>query len=101
MPPNFGSLGCKLMIIALSIAVGLGAAYILCRVLFYDFSDFFEGCGKFLEKLVRGGRGPSRPLTPEYFEDEGWSNGIRFFLYLAFSCGGACLTYYALRKYFG
>jgi len=82
--------------IVLSIAVGLGAAGILYRVLFYDFSDFLEGCGKFLSRRSRW-----QSYTPKYFEDEGWSSGIRFFIFLALSCGSGYLTYYELHKHFG
>jgi hypothetical protein len=89
------------MITTLSILAGLLAACVLYRVLFYDFSDFWQGSGKFMS-LFRGRRSrPAPPLPPEYFEDEGWSSGLRFFLFVAASFGGGYLVYYELQKHIG
>ena len=93
------------MIVALSILVGILAAGISYRILFYDFSDFWDGCGKFTGLFVRRRwiwpRRNSWPPPPEYFEDEGWSSGIRFTLFLALSIGSGYLIYYELHKHFG
>jgi len=94
------------MIITLSIAVGALAAYLGYRMLFYDASDFWEGCGKFVccfSKMKRGlwSRQGPWPPPPEYFEDEGWSSGIRFALFLTLSLGSGFLVYHELHKHFG
>jgi hypothetical protein len=90
------------MIMALSISVGLLAAWLWYRVLFYDSNDFWQGCGKFMSVLTRGrGRRPARPHPPDYFEDEGWSSGFRFLLFAAASFGCGYLVYYELHKHFG
>src|SRR5258706_14683273 len=72
------------MIIAFSILAGLLAAWLSYRILFYDSSDFWDGCGKFTAGLLRSRRRwiwerDEPPSPPEYFEDESWSCGIRFF----------------------
>jgi hypothetical protein len=90
------------MIMTLSIVTGLLAALLWYRVLFYDSSDFWQGCGKFTAGLWRGrGRPPAPPPPPEYFEDEGWSSGFRFLLFAATSFGCGYLVYCELHKHFG
>lgn len=94
------------MIITLSILTGLLAAGLWYRVLFYDSNDFWNGCGKFTANLLRNRRRgiwqpPAPPSAPEYFEDEGWSSGLRFLLFVAASFGCGYLAYYELHKHFG
>jgi hypothetical protein len=76
---------------------GVLVACVAYRILFYDFGDFMRGCGKFLSRGRRW-RGMS---PPDDFEDEGWSNGIRFFLFLGLSAGGGYAAYCGLHKIFG
>ena len=89
------------MIIAATIAIGMLVAWIAYRMLFYDFSDFMEGFGRFLTR-----RGPwpfppsEQPPNPEDFEDEGWSSTFRLLVLVAVSVGCAYLTYSQLHKYF-
>jgi len=71
------------------------------RILFFDSSDFWEGCGKFTAGLLRNRRRwiwqRSEPLPPpEHFENEGWSSGIRFFLFVLVSVGSAYGVYHEL-----
>jgi hypothetical protein len=85
--------------------VGVLVALLGYRILFYDLSDFWDGCRKFASLFARRqrwfpGRDPSHP-PPEYFEDEGWSSGIRFALFLALSIGSGYLLYHELHKHFG
>ncbi len=96
------------MIISISIALGVLVAYIAYRILFYDSSDFWQGCGKFtfgiLDTPRRGKwiwQSTGQQPSAEDLEDEGWSSGIRFFLFLALSCGSGYFTYYELHKHFG
>ena len=95
------------MIVSLSILVGVLTAWLWYRVLFYDSSDFWEGWGKFAAALVRGGRraiwrGPlPSPPPAEHFEDESWSSGIRFLLFVAASVGCGYIAYHELHKHFG
>jgi hypothetical protein len=94
------------MFIVLSIAVGILVAWLSYRILFYDVGDFLEGCGKFTRGLMvflfaRGYRHRRiPPPSAEDLEDEGWSSGIRFFLFLALSCGCGYFTYYEFHKLF-
>src|SRR5712691_1124138 len=90
------------MIITFSILAGLLAAWLSYRILFYDSSDFWDGCGKFTAGLLRRRRRwiwerDDPPSPPEYFEDESWSCGIRFFLFVAASCGSGYFAYYQLH----
>ena len=89
------------MIIALSIVAGVLAAWLSYRILFYDSDDFCEGVVKCLGKS-RGRRmiSPKDP-TPESFEDESWSSGFRFLLFVAVTLGSGCFAYYQLLKHFG
>jgi len=93
------------MIITLSMVVGALAAGLAYRLLFYDFGDFWNGCGKFSSLFTRR-RGWLRRQNnlhppPEYFDDDSWSSGIRFCLFLALSFGGGYFIYYELHKHFG
>ena len=93
-------------VIVVSIAIGVLVAWLLYRVLFYDFADLRDGCVKFFTFFLRGKRRglfsrQIKPPTPEDFEDESWFSGVRFFLLLAFSIGSACLTYSGLHRHFG
>jgi hypothetical protein len=94
------------MTIAFSVVAGILAAWLSYRVLFYDSNDFWEGCDKFTAGLLRSRhrwiwqRGePTSP--PDHFENESWSGGIRFFLFVAVSLGRGYLAYYQLHKHFG
>ena len=93
------------MIIAFSILAGILAAWVAYRILFYDAGDFWEGFDKFITGLGRRGnwKWPRNdpPPTPEQFEDESWSSGIRFFLFVAVSFGSGYFAYYQLHKHFG
>jgi hypothetical protein len=94
------------MIIAISIAVGVAVGWLLYRVLFYDLADFFDGFMKLSTVfLVRRRRWPFAPRskvpTPEDFEDDSWSSGIRFFFFLAGSVGSGYFTYSELQRHFG
>jgi len=94
------------MIISASIVICILAGWVSYRVLFYDSDDFWEGCGKFTGGLLRSRRRwiwqkSEPPPPPEFFEDESWSSGIRFFLFLAVSFGSGYFTYYQLQKYLG
>ncbi len=94
------------MIIALSIISGALAAWLAYRVLFYDSGDFFDGCCKFTFGLLRSRRRgiwqrSDPPLSPEQFEDEGWSSGIRFLLFVAVAVGCGYFAYHELQKHFG
>lgn len=92
------------MILTLSILAGLLSACLWYHVLFYDSSDFRQGCGKFAAGL---GKRRQKAIweqtdfqpTPERFEDEGWSGGIRFLVFLAASFGCGYLVYYELHKH--
>jgi len=91
------------MIIAFSIVAGVLAAWLSYRILFYDSGDFWQGFDKFTASRRRRWiwqRGDPPP-PPEDFEDEGWSSGIRFFLFLAVSFSSGYFAYYQLHKYFG
>jgi hypothetical protein len=93
------------MIIAISIVAGVIASLLSYRVLFYDSDDFWDECGKCTVGLLtrpprRMWRGPD-PLPPEHFEDESWSSGVRFLLFVVASAGLAYLAYYQLHKHFG
>jgi len=87
------------MPITLSVVFGILAGWVSYQILFYDHGDFWLGCGKFLSRMSRR-RGPA-DMTPEHFEDEGWSSGIRFFLFLAVSLGSAYCAYVQWPKHFG
>jgi len=93
------------MIITCSIVVGILVTWLAYRILFYDSSDFWDGCGKLTQGLFRRRRRywPKDALPPlagpEDFEAESWSSGIRFFLFLAVSIGSGCLTYYELHRH--
>ena len=94
------------MIIAVSIVVGVGVGWLLYRVLFYDLADFMDGVVRFFTVfLVRRRRWPFGPRsklpTPEDFEDDSWSSGIRFFFFLALSVGSGYFTYTELQRHFG
>jgi hypothetical protein len=94
------------MITAFSIVVGILAAFFAYRILFYDFSDFGDGIRKFVSlftrkhRWLRFGHDPLHP-PPEYFEDESWSSGIRFALFLVLSIGSGYSFYHELHKHFG
>ena len=94
------------MIVTASIVVGVLVAWLLYRVLFYDLADFLDGFIRlFTVFLVRTRRWPfaprSKPPTPEDFEDNSWSSGIRFFFFLALSVSSGYFTYSELHKHFG
>jgi hypothetical protein len=91
------------MIIAFSILVGVVAAWLAYHVLFYDFNDFCQGFGKFTARRRRRAmwQHSDPPPPPEHFEEEGWSSGIRFFLFLVVSIGCGYFAYYELQKHFG
>ena len=83
------------MIIAASIAVGIGLALLMYRLLFDDFGELIHASG-----LVISQRG--WPLPPqEDIEDDGWTIGFRFYLFLAVSVGGAFAAFFFLEKHFG
>ncbi len=93
------------MIIAISILVGLLTAWLSYRILFYDSGDFWDGCYKFTDLFKRHPRWiwqrDTPPPPPEYFEDDSWSSGIRFFAFVALSSGVGYLAYWQLHKHFG
>ena len=94
------------MIIAVSIVVGVLVTGLLYRTLFYDVADFLDGLiTLFTIFLMEKRRWPFAPRhsspTPEDFQDEGWSSGIRFLVLLALAAGSGYLVYIALHKYFG
>jgi hypothetical protein len=94
------------MIIAISIVAGFLAAWLSYPVFFYDSGDFWDGCGKFTAGLLRRRsrwiwQRDDPPAPPERFEDESWSSGLRFFLFVAASFGGGYFTYYQLHKHLG
>lgn len=94
------------MHIAFSIVAGVLAAWLSYRVLFYDSSDFWDGCGKFTAGLLRRRRRwiwqrDEPPPSPGSFEDESWSSGIRFLLFVAATFGCGYFAYHQLHKYFG
>ena len=94
------------MTIAVSIVVGVGVGWVLYRILFYDLADFMDGFVRFFTIfLVRRRRWPFAPRsklpTPEDFEDNSWSSGIRFFFFMALSVGSAYFTYSQLQRHFG
>jgi hypothetical protein len=98
--------GSSTMIIIASIAVGVLVAWLLYRVPFYDLADFTDGVTNlFTFFLVPRRRWPfaprSKPPTPEDFEDESWSSGIRCFFLLAFSVGSRYFTYGGLHRHLG
>ena len=93
------------MILAISIATGILAACFAYRILFYDSSDFWDGFIRFASCFARRrSRGiwqkGSPPPPPEYFEDESWSSGLRFFAFVVASCGSVWLAYHYLHKHF-
>lgn len=93
------------MIIALSILSGVVVAGVSYRILFYDLSDFLDGLIKFFTAfLVRRRRWPFERIKspgPDESEDDGWSNGIRFFIFLALSGGAGYFAHSGLHRYFG
>jgi len=93
------------MIFAISIATGILAACLAYRVLFYDSSDFWDGFARFASCFGRRRRRwiwqkGIPPPPPEYFEDESWSGGLRFFAFAAASFGSVWLAYHYLHKHF-
>src|SRR4051812_27156973 len=97
-----------MLIIAASIIAGGLAAWLLYYVLFYDLEDFLGGFGKFLKKLMHRRRRHTifqrtdlTPANPADFEEESWSSGIRFLIFLALSIWAGYLTYSGLHKLFG
>ncbi len=88
------------MIITRSILAGLLSGWLWYRVLFYDSTDFWSGCYKFAAGLGRRRRQPEPPPPPEHFEDEGWSSGFRFLIFVAALFGCGYLVYYELQKHF-
>ncbi len=90
------------MILVASILVGVLAAYVAYRMLFYDLNDFGDGFIAFFTTFLRRRwpYRPTKPPAPEDFEDERWSSGLRFGLFLAVVVGAGVLTYNRLHKYF-
>jgi hypothetical protein len=89
------------MIITLTILASVIGGWVSYRLLFYDSSDFQEG----LERLDKDEDDWIWPRiksqhSPEDFEDESWSSGIRAFIFLAVSIGCGILTYYGLNRLF-
>jgi hypothetical protein len=93
------------MILAISILAGLLTAGVSYRILFYDSGDFWDGCYKVTRLFKRHPRWiwqrSTPPPPPEHFEDESWWSGIRFFAFLAVSCGVGYFVYSQLNKHFG
>lgn len=93
------------MIVAISMATGIVVAWVAYRVLFYDSSDFWDGFSRFASWF---GRRRCRwiwqkgdpPPPPEYFEDESWSSGLRFLVFVAASFGCAWFAYHYLHQHF-
>jgi hypothetical protein len=88
------------MILTLSIVAGVLAVCVAYRFLFYGFGDFLDGFCRFL-CLRRSTNRYRHTPPPEYFEDDSWSSGLRFFLFLALSAGVGYFAYYVLEKGFG
>jgi len=94
------------MIIIASVAVGVLVSWLAYRILFYNFADLADGFIRLSTVfLVRRRRWPFSPRSksppPEDFEDERWSSGLRFFVFLGVSIGSGCFTYSELQKHFG
>lgn len=98
-----------MIFVVLSIIAGGLAAWVLYYVLFYDREDFLEGLGKFTKWLIYSRRrtivhriihrNEPTPANPADFEDEGWSSGIRFLLFLGLSIWAGFLTHNGLHKF--
>ena len=82
------------MIISASIAVWVILAWLMYRLLFDDFGDFIHAVD-----LVISQRGWPLPRQ-EDIEDEGWSIGFRFYLFMTVSVGGAFVAFHLLEKHF-
>ena len=82
------------MIIAASIAVGIGLALLMYRLLFDDFGEFIHAVD-----LVISQRGWPLPRQ-EDIEDDGWTIGFRFYLFMIVSVGGAFVAFHLLEKHF-
>lgn len=95
------------MTVTCSILVAALVACLAYRILFYDSGDFWDGCAKFGTLFFRRRRRywPSEalppPAKPEDFEDESWSSGIRFLVFLAASLGSGYFAYQELHKHLG
>ncbi len=93
------------MIVVLSIVAGLAAAFIAYRVLFYDSGDFWDGFVRFATCFLyrRSSwiwqRNSQQP-RPENFEDDSWSSGIRFGIFVLLAVGSGVLLYHELVAHF-
>ena len=90
---GIGSLvGCQ-MIIAISIAVTLVVGYISYRIIFTGFADFREGFDRFFNA---DNRNRTTLWSFDYTDDQNWSSGIRFFIFILFPLAAGVLTYLKL-----